>query len=197
MNTPPKFFLRFFRWFCNPELRNSIEGDITELYNERVIKSGKRKADLKFAADVLLLLRPGIIKSSNESQSINHFVMYKSYFKIGWRNLLKNKGYSVINIGGLALGMAVVLVIALWVYDELSFNKSHDNYDRIAQVMKGGQYRGKYYVGQKHLPFPIIDELKTNYSTQFKHVVPVSGPGGWSGVLTVQDKMRSEEHTSE
>ena len=61
--------------------------------------------------------------------------MFRSYFKIGWRNLFKEKGYSFINIGGLAAGMAVAVLIGLWIYDELSFNKYHKNYDSIARVM--------------------------------------------------------------
>ncbi|HTB23805.1 MAG TPA: hypothetical protein VK711_00480, partial [Puia sp.] len=60
--------------------------------------------------------------------------MTKNYFKIAWRNLIKNKGYSAINIGGLAVGIAVALLIGLWVYDELSYNLSFKNYHHIAQV---------------------------------------------------------------
>ncbi|WP_439484123.1 hypothetical protein [Cyclobacterium plantarum] len=63
--------------------------------------------------------------------------MYKNYFKIGWRNLVKNKGYAVINIGGLAMGMTVAMFIGLWIHDELSFNKYHNNYGDIAQVWGG------------------------------------------------------------
>src|SRR5258705_6047039 len=92
---PPENFLRFFRWFCHPKLRDSIEGDLRELYDERLKEKGKRKADLKFIIDVLLLLRPGIIKPAEGYMSLNTYGMYKSYFKIGWRNLLRNKGYSV------------------------------------------------------------------------------------------------------
>lgn len=116
--------------------------------------------------------------------------MYKSYLKIGWRNLTKNKGYSLINIGGLALGMAVAIVIGLWVYDELSFNRYHQNYSRIAQVMKGGSFEGKHYVGQRSLPFPLIDELKNNYGANFKHIVPASWRSDW--VLSIQDKKISK-----
>ena len=58
--------------------------------------------------------------------------MIKSYFKIAWRNLLKNKIYSLINIGGLAVGMGVAILIALWVYDELTFDKYHSNYRRAS-----------------------------------------------------------------
>ena len=62
--------------------------------------------------------------------------MIKNYFKIAWRNLVKNKVYSFINIGGLAVGMAVAILIGLWVYDEVTFNKSDKNYESVAQVRR-------------------------------------------------------------
>ena len=73
--------------------------------------------------------------------------MYKSYFKIGWRKLLRNKGYTSINIGGLALGMTVAMLIGLWIYDELSFNKYHKNYDRIARILFHGTDKGEGWRG--------------------------------------------------
>jgi ABC-type antimicrobial peptide transport system permease subunit len=167
-------------------MQDYIEGDLMEVYNQRLKNSGKRSADMKFIIDVLLLFRPGIIRPSQPYQPINHVAMYKSYLKIGWRNLLRNKGYSFINIGGLALGMAVTMIIGLWVYDELSFNRYHDNYDRVAQVMKGAFFEGKHYVGQRSLPFPLIDELKNNYGSNFKHVVPASWR--FDGVLSIPGK---------
>ena len=101
--------------------------------------------------------------------------MLKNYFTIAWRNLVKTKGYSFINIGGLALGMSVALIIGLWVNDELSFNKYHDNYDQIAQVMKAGTFQGKHYSGQDYLQFPMLHELQTTYGSNFKYVVPQQG----------------------
>ena len=62
--------------------------------------------------------------------------MLKNHLKIAWRNLRKNKGYALINIGGLALGFAITLLIGLWIYDELSFNKEHPQYELIAQVLQ-------------------------------------------------------------
>jgi len=185
-NSPPRLFLRFFQWYCHPKLKKYIEGDLMELYDERVKQSGKRKADLKFILDVLMLFRPGIIKPPEGNKNLNTYGMYKSYFKIGWRNLVKNTGYSIINIGGLALGMSVAIIIALWVYDELSFNTYHKNYSSIAQVMKGGQFDGKHYSGQTYVPYPLIEELKSNYSQNFKNIVPASWR--WDGVLSIGDK---------
>ncbi|MEI9957082.1 MAG: hypothetical protein WDM90_12450 [Ferruginibacter sp.] len=60
--------------------------------------------------------------------------MIKNYFKIAWRNLFKSKVSSFINIGGLALGMAVAMLIGFWIYDELSFDHYHKNYKHIARV---------------------------------------------------------------
>src|SRR6478752_5773846 len=71
--------------------------------------------------------------------SLNHISdMFRNYFKTAWRNLTKNRVSSLINISGLAVGMAVAMLIGLWIFDELSFNKYHQNYDRIAQIMTRG-----------------------------------------------------------
>ena len=96
--------------------------------------------------------------------------MIKNYIKIAWRNLLKNKGYSALNIGGLAVGMAVALLIGLWIYDELSYNKYHQNYDRIAQVMIKTNFNGQG-TSETSLPRPLEFELRNKYGAAFKHVV--------------------------
>jgi len=87
---PPQFFLKFFRWYCHPGMQDYIEGDLMEVYAARLKTWGKRKADLKFIIDVLLLFRPGIIRPRETHQNLNPYGMYKSYFKIGWRNLARN-----------------------------------------------------------------------------------------------------------
>lgn len=61
--------------------------------------------------------------------------MFKNYLKIAWRNLLKNKGYSMINIGGLAIGLACFLLIAVFISNELSFDTYHEKKDRIYRVV--------------------------------------------------------------
>jgi putative ABC transport system permease protein len=96
--------------------------------------------------------------------------MFKNYFKISFRNLKNNKFSSLINIGGLATGMAVALLIGLWIYDELSFNKYHQNYDHIGQVMiHNGD--GTYQL----LPVPLANVLRSSFSEDFKYVVISTG----------------------
>ena len=103
LSSPPRLFHRFFRWFCHPQMLDYIEGDLFEIYERRLKAQGKAKADLKFILDVLLLFRPGIIKPT-QLRNMNNYGMIESYFKIGWRTLLRNKGYSIINVGGPAVG---------------------------------------------------------------------------------------------
>src|SRR6188768_663615 len=96
--------------------------------------------------------------------------MIKNYIKIAWRNLVKSKGYSAINIGGLAIGMAVAILIGLWIYDELSYNKYHKNYDRIAQVMIKYNFNGQRG-SSFSLARPLEQELRNKYGRYFKHIV--------------------------
>jgi putative ABC transport system permease protein len=116
--------------------------------------------------------------------------MLKNYFKIAWRNLVRNKGYSAINIGGLAVGMAVAVLIGLWIYDELSYDKFHKNYDRIAQVMQHQTFNGYKSTGSA-IPMPLVTELKSKYGSNFKHLVMST----WQGkrILTYGDKKISIE----
>src|SRR4026207_1230248 len=103
--------------------------------------------------------------------------MIKNYFKIAWRNLVKSKGYSAINIGGLAVGMAVAMMIGLWVYDELTFDKYHKNYDRIAQVMQHANFNGKVET-QVANPALMGPELRNKFGSDFKYVIQASWTGG-------------------
>jgi putative ABC transport system permease protein len=95
--------------------------------------------------------------------------MFKSYFKIGWRNLLKNEGYSFINIGGLALGMIVTILIGLWIHDELTFDQYHTHYDRLVQVMEH-QTTGGVKKTSSVIAMPLENELRNKYGSDFSHI---------------------------
>jgi ABC-type antimicrobial peptide transport system permease subunit len=99
--------------------------------------------------------------------------MILNHFRIAWRNLLKNKGYSAINIGGLALGMAVAMMIGLWIWDELSYDKYHKNYDRIARVMQNQNFNGEVS-SQFSNPGVLSAEIRRRYGSDFKYVLQSS-----------------------
>ncbi|HUZ60803.1 MAG TPA: ABC transporter permease [Hanamia sp.] len=112
--------------------------------------------------------------------------MFKNYFKTAWRNLIKNKAHSVINITGLSVGMAVAMLIGLWIHDELSYNKNFSNYSHIAQVMQHQTFNGD--VGtQNSLPYLMGAELKKDYGSDFKYISMSSWNN--SHVIKFGDKM--------
>ncbi|MEL7271655.1 MAG: ABC transporter permease [Bacteroidota bacterium] len=110
--------------------------------------------------------------------------MIRNYVKIGWRNIVKNKTYSFINIGGLAIGLAVAMLIGLWVYDETTFNTRFENYDKIGQVLQNKTFDGETRTRYTQ-PYPLANELRTSYADDFEYVVMASFPG--DNVLSVND----------
>ncbi len=111
--------------------------------------------------------------------------MFSNYLKIAWRSLKRNWSYSLINIGGLAAGIAVVLLIGLWIFDEISYNKNHKNYERIAQVLVHKTANGSTRT-RDVIPFPLGSELRNTYGSNFKHVVMSSYHG--DNILSAKDK---------
>jgi ABC-type antimicrobial peptide transport system permease subunit len=115
--------------------------------------------------------------------------MFKNYFKTAWRNLGKSKMHSFINIVGLAIGMAVAILIGLWMYDELSFNKNFNNYDHIAQVIQNVTNNGEVQTWND-VPYPLAEELRKNYGSDFKHIA--MGVNS-NEILTYNDKKVKED----
>lgn len=115
--------------------------------------------------------------------------MIKNYFKIAWRNLIRNKVYSTINILGLSIGMAVALLIALWIWDEVDFNKDFTNYDRLVRVMQNSTH-GNNTSTQFNNPIPLAGELRTKYASDFRKVMLASW--NYSRVLSIGDKKISK-----
>src|SRR5258708_13118572 len=94
--------------------------------------------------------------------------MIKIYLKIAWRNLLKNKAHTFINVTGLSVGMAVAMLIGLWIWDELSFNKYFKSYHRIVQVLQHQTFNGNIGT-QNAMPIPLGTKLRQDYTGNNKN----------------------------
>ncbi|HWB27746.1 MAG TPA: ABC transporter permease [Chitinophagaceae bacterium] len=114
--------------------------------------------------------------------------MLKNYLTIAWRNLIKSKVYSSINIAGLAVGMSVAMLISLWIWDELSFNKHFKNYDRIVRVYENSTHSGVTNTFNS-MPIPLANEFRTKYGSDFKRVALCSWE--FSNIFAYGDKKLS------
>jgi putative ABC transport system permease protein len=173
MTNPPRWANWLLETFGHPDTREEVQGDLLELYDYWMETIGERKARWRYSLSVLKLMRPLATHKQSDDYSSPFFgspSMIRNYLKIALRNLVKNKAYSVINIGGLAMGMTVAMLIGLWIYDELSFDKYFQNYDRIAKVMQNGTFNGEVFHGEYN-PAPMGQELRTVYADDFTHVI--------------------------
>lgn len=96
--------------------------------------------------------------------------MFRNYLKTALRSLAKSKLHSIINITGLSVGMAVAMLIGLWIYDEVSFDRNFDHYDRIAQVIQNVTNNNTVETWTT-VPYPLGDVLQKEYGNNFSHVV--------------------------
>ncbi len=136
MDKIPNFPLRILRWFCPPDLLEDIEGDLLEIFHQRLQKSSRNRAICLLYIDVLKLVRPEIIKSFT-ALNINQTISILSHYnRIIYRGLLKHKTFSVINISGLVIGMVASLMLAKYVGFNLMYDQFHLNKDRIMLVQQ-------------------------------------------------------------
>ncbi|NVJ45758.1 MAG: ABC transporter permease [Cytophagia bacterium] len=157
---PPRLFLAFFRWFCNPRMVDDIEGDLLERFESRAASKGHRAAKRLFIKDVLLLFRPGIIRSFKGYQKLNFYDMLLHNLTITFRNFLKHKASLAINLIGLTSGLTCVLLIYLWVNDELSVDQFHTNKDNLYHVMSNHTDASGIFTW-KGTPGLLLEEIQT------------------------------------
>lgn len=112
--------------------------------------------------------------------------MFKNYFRIALRQLLKNKGYTFINVAGLATGMAIALLIGLWIQDECSFDHYSPNHNRIAAGMIVQASHGNSYMGDV-----VTNVMGTTFRSQYKDLFTRTAQyadGGTRALINSGDK---------
>lgn len=100
--------------------------------------------------------------------------MLKNYLRIAMRNLTRNRFSAAINIGGLAIGMSVAILIGLWIHDEVSFNKSFANHERIASVMQNQNLSGGIETWRGEA-MQLAPALRKDFPNHFKYVITDTG----------------------
>lgn len=100
--------------------------------------------------------------------------MFNNYLKIAWRNLWRSKGFTVINILGLTIGITCTILILLWVQDELTYDKFQKNYDNIYQVIANRDFNNQVFT-DRSMALPLADALEKDLP-QIKHAVVTTYP---------------------
>jgi len=154
---PLKILEFFLKNIILYEDQENLAGDFEEMYERISGKNGKALALLWYSLQIIKL-----IPSYFKNYTYWSLAMIKNYLKIAFRNLTRQKGYSLINITGLAVGMACAIFILLWAQDELNYDGFHQNKDNIFRVAtlfyeEGGTFHGA------QTPAPVASFLKNNF----------------------------------
>ncbi|MFN3378445.1 MAG: permease prefix domain 2-containing transporter [Runella zeae] len=134
---PPRWATTLLRWWADPNTSEEVEGDLLELYTHWVQTVGVQKADWKYTLNALKLLRP-FAKDKRAHYPKTYLyspTMLQNYFKVAFRNVLKYRLFSFINIIGLSLAlpsalMALIQIVAYYEYDNF-----HRESDQIARII--------------------------------------------------------------
>lgn len=124
---------RLFKWYCHPEYYPDIKGDLEELYYDR-FKSNPKAYEIYYLVEVIRLFRRSLLRPLFKNSPINSSGMFKNYFKISVRNLVKHKAFSAINMVGLAIGLAAFLMINQYVAFEKSYDRFFTDSDRLYRL---------------------------------------------------------------
>ena len=186
MKKPPQNALNFLRWFCRDDYLEEIEGNLLEIYEQQYEES-PAKARQQFAWNVLRHFRPAFVRSFKLYQPANHRAMLRHNLLLTYRSFLRYKSTFLINLIGLSSGLACALLIHLWVNDELSVDKFHENDSQLYQVMKNYPYEGNIDTGEDTpglLARTLAEEMP-----EVKSAVSVFPPADFTlkGILSVED----------
>lgn len=177
--SPPKWALRLLQFVCPTDLVEEVEGDLYEAFQWRAAEKGLAYARRKYLFEVFRCLRYFKIKVQTQNNSV---MLIKNYFKIGIRFLWKTKGYSGLNILGLALGIAISWLAYIFVTDEQSFDgfyaNANDIYRPTADISMGDRsdsFAGSSYLMGEEFPNQIPEIIKSSRFKSGTTLVQVKG----------------------
>lgn len=158
---------------CAAHLQEEILGDLYERYQLSVARLGESKARRRYWREALAYMRPAFFKKTTQNTTPHPITMVRHYFLTAFRNTIRNKAFSIINVLGLSLGMCCFLLIFLWVADEKAVDNFHKNNEQLytlyhTSVSNGNTFGGydipNWYGNRNGQDEPVLaDELKANF----------------------------------
>ncbi|MBC8153792.1 MAG: ABC transporter permease [Bacteroidetes bacterium] len=173
--SPPRWADRLLEWFVAPHLLEYVQGDLQEVFYKRVQQVGLADARREYGWAVMHCLTPFF-----HNRTVNQYPnpamtdMLRNYFTIAWRNLMRHRGFTTLNVLGLSVGVASALLLFMAVRYQSSFDTFHPDYERIYSVVRKQVYANGNEELSRGNPLPVEAALK-NDIPQFEAVVPVFG----------------------
>lgn len=149
------------RWVLRKEFCEEIEGDMEEEYQWDLEHYSSRKANWRYWWNVWQLLRPNLIRNINGQKQMNTVDTLMNYTKVTFRNMLRHRTYALIKIGGFAFGIALVLLIGLYVSGELSIDEKYAD-ESVYRLLYESRDPERPYISTS-VPPPLAAAIKADY----------------------------------
>ena len=132
---PPERAVKFLNWYCNAAYRDEIEGDLHEQFAQHVLEKGVRQARLRYWINIILFIRSYTVNGKTMNfKPFGDIMLWPSYARVAVRHLNNNKTTGLLNIGGLAIGLACCILALLFVQNETGYDQFHVNKDTVYQI---------------------------------------------------------------
>lgn len=200
---PPKWVLHFLKWFCPSHLIEEIEGDLIQRFERdlRAQASGASEESRRLARakrrlfwNVIKFFRPGIIMQNKFRKTQNSNYLIRDHFKVAIRHILKSKTYSLINITGLVVGISAFFLMVQYLAFELSFDRFHENGDRIYRVTYEQVKNNEVTKSAAGTFFGVGNTLRDNFEEVEEVVRFYKWPANTGAVLMAEEKVFNERN---
>jgi ABC-type antimicrobial peptide transport system permease subunit len=160
---PPQWPLKFLRFFLKEKYLEEIEGDMEEIFYENSERFSVRKAKRMYTWEMIKLLRPNLIKNLEFINYLNQYSMFKNYFKVSFRGLMKNPVNSFINVFGLAIAIGLCVFAYAFARWTFSTDQFHENKHSVYLTTF---YANRDGVNQQYgtTPRPIGEMLRDDFA---------------------------------
>ncbi len=186
---PPAWAIAVLQKVCPQSLYEGILGDLLEQYAHNYRAKGERRANRLFLTNILFFIRPGILKRHSKLETQTNSIMISNYFKVAYRNIVRHKFYSLLNIFGLAFGLATFLLIYFYIEDELIYDNYHEKKDRIYRIVSDLKTPDRDF-SFALTPPKLAERLKGDFAG-IEHTSRFSRTGG---LVSYQDKRFQENN---
>ncbi len=138
---PPKWASNFLEYFVAEDLLEEIQGDLLEAYEYRAENKGIRYAKRQYILDVFRFFKPYAFEKYSRAKQF--LPMFDSYFKVAFRNILKRKSFTLINLSGLSIGLTVICILGIYLKHELTYDHHLPDAEHTYRLMN--KYRDQVY----------------------------------------------------
>ena len=191
-NLPPRWADKFLQWFCSEELLEEIQGDVYEAYHFRRSNLGRFKANWLFVKDVFQFFKPYSFEKHSKTKQF--IPLFRNYFKIAARNVLKRKGLTALNVLGLTAGVSTVMLVSTYIYYELTYDQQQPGSNQVYRLVNN--YRDQTYTCMKFADYygstaetqmRLVNKLNTyDQVEEACHFLPSHSPIGSQGKEYIQ-----------